>query len=76
MINPSENEKLFDFLAQNIFVMLGQIDKIIEEDYEIAESYIKIFAEFGIKSSRPFISGYNETIQNYVIKMIEFTRLK
>ena len=76
MINPIENEKLFDFLAQNIFVMLGQIDKIIEEDYEIAESYIRIFSEFGIKSSRPFIHGYNETIQNYIIKMIQFTRLK
>lgn len=52
--------------------MLDKFDSIKEDD-EIAENYIKIFCEFGIKSSRAFVTDWNERVQNYLGKMIKFT---
>ena len=70
------NQTVFEFLAKNMFVMINEIDDLLEDDLEIAENYIKVCAEFGNKVSKIFIEKYNENVQNYLFQLIKITKIQ
>lgn len=63
-------------MAQNLFQILGRVGDYLENDIEIAENCIRILSIFGDKSARVFVEKYDEKIRDYLLMMVNFTKIQ
>jgi hypothetical protein len=73
---PEKNEELFSFFGQSFFLLLRKVEGYLESDAEVGENCIRLLSVFGGRSSRVFVEKFDGKIREYLLLMVQFTKMQ